>query len=118
MDWKKFVYGLVACLSAFFACAIMGAFIGRPAAEGQMMASGAIVAFYMLIGGLFGLFFTGYLAWRWPRARVGRLALGMLAFALLMLLVVYVDNQRREAIEEEKQSLLIDYQSINEFRLG
>lgn len=106
MDWKKFAYGFVACLSACFAFAIVAAFLGRVAAEGQMLAGGAIVAFYMLIGGLFGMFLTGFLAWRWRRVQVGKLALGMLAFALCMLLVVYIDIRRRQVNKGPEHSFL------------
>jgi len=42
----------------------VGGYPGRVAGEGQMLAGGAIAAFYMLIGGVIAASLVGYLSWR------------------------------------------------------
>ena len=83
MNWKKISLGALAVLAGIVAGGLVGGLLGRPAAEGQMMAGGAIIAFYLLTGAVFGGAFAGFLSYRWPARKVGWLAAGLSLLAIV-----------------------------------
>ncbi|PHI19200.1 hypothetical protein CEQ90_14145 [Lewinellaceae bacterium SD302] len=58
INWGRILAKSISFLSAFTSGSLIGAILGRPAAKGQMLAAGAIIVYYMLIGGLAGLVIT------------------------------------------------------------
>ncbi|WP_020570188.1 hypothetical protein [Neolewinella persica] len=104
MNWKKLLFATVACLAAIVGGGLIGGLLGRSAAEGQMLAGGAIVAFYMLIGALVGGAFAGFLTYRWPARKVGWMAVVMLVIAVTTSLILFSQVKAREALRGQKQS--------------
>jgi hypothetical protein len=103
MRWKKILFSALATLFNFLNGALIGALLGAPAAEGQMLASGAIVFFYMLIGAVFGLAFTLFLAWRWDITKMRNLAIGSGVLALIMVGITYTKAEQRRAEREQQR---------------
>ncbi|MEO0734514.1 MAG: SoxR reducing system RseC family protein [Bacteroidota bacterium] len=97
MNWIKLGLGVVASLGGAFSGGFIGVLIGLPAAEGQMLASGAIVLGYFIMGALIGLFLCAFLAYRWRTRQVGWLALGAVLLAVGMWFVVRWNAERRKA---------------------
>ncbi|MTB53973.1 hypothetical protein [Lewinella sp. W8] len=103
MRWKKILFSTAASLFNFLNGALIGALLGAPAAEGQMLAAGAIVFFYMIIGAVFGLAFTLFLAWRWDATRMRNMAIGAGVLALIMVGITYKLAEQRRAERQQRQ---------------
>ena len=58
INWSKVAATAISYLLAFTSGSLIGGILGRPAAKGQMLAAGAIIVFYMLIGGGISLIIT------------------------------------------------------------
>jgi hypothetical protein len=105
MNWKKLIFGTVACLAAIVGGGLIGGLIGRPAAEGQMLAGGAIVAVYMLTGAIFGGAFAGFLTYRWPARKIGWLAVATLVITAVAWLILSAQiRERKEVKAQQEQS--------------
>ena len=74
-----------------------------------MLAAGAIVFFYMIIGAVFGLAFTLFLAWRWDNTRMRNLAIGGGIVALLMVGITYKLAEQRQAERQQQQQEFFDH---------
>lgn len=101
MKWEKVAFSIVAVLAGIVGGGLIGGMLGRPAAEGQMLASGAIVFFYLLIGALTGGVLAGVLSYRWAEKKVGWLALGMITIAVVAWLMVSAQAKERRRIKAE-----------------
>ena len=100
MNRYKVFPTLLCYLLAFMAGALLGGYPGRAAGEGQMLAGGAIVLGYMLMGGLLCLSGVGYLCWQWKAANLWKMAGALLLVSIgVGLHSRYVIEQRRSARE-------------------
>ena len=102
MNSTKLAAATLSCVLAFLSGALAGATLGRPAAEGQMLAGGAIVAIYMLAGAIIATASVAYLCWRWPSGRIWKLAVGL--FVATLALGVYtrypLTGRRTDRVEK------------------
>ncbi|MCP9237726.1 hypothetical protein [Lewinella sp. JB7] len=85
MRWSRILATVISVFLAFIAGALIGAYPGRVAGEGQMLAGGAIVAFYMLIGGGIAVALVGYYCSRQGSRKIWRLAIGLFFVAALLI---------------------------------
>lgn len=115
MRWKKILFSVGASAFNLINGALIGALLGTPAAKGQMLAAGAIVFFYLIIGAVFGLALTLFLAWRWDSTRMRNLAIGSGVLALLLVGITYtmVENRRAER-EKQRQETEVRGEALSE----
>ncbi|MBB4080557.1 hypothetical protein GGR28_003191 [Lewinella aquimaris] len=105
MRWSKIVSGVIAIILAFLAGALVAGYPGRSAGQGQMLAGGAIVAFYMLIGAVIAVGLVGYYIWRAEAQQIWILA-GMLLVANVGMVLhtrhTIAEQRAKREIEREK----------------